>query len=169
MFIEALNGFDAPVYLILKDHPTITLSKATDEYKRIFVEYQEVLKNLRVGMIVNSSDLTSQEVCAGSDIVVGMYSTMTVEACYMRKPMLTIWTPEIEQSLLKVLNNTLSEWPLSNLGASLRAGTVPEIKNCLQKIITGDTAAMLNAQQKHFQADGLSGHRVAEAILSYYK
>lgn len=166
MLVEALNGFDAPVYLILRDHPTIFLSKACEQ---IHVEYQEALKNLRIGTVVGSSKLTSCEILAGSDIVIGMYFSMMVEACYLRKPMITIWTSEIGQSLLKALNNTLAEWPLMNLGASLRAENAEEIKSCLRKIIIGDTTAMLQAQQKHFRADGLSGVRVAKAILSYYR
>lgn len=169
MLTEALNSFNFPVYLILKNHPTIILSNASNEYKQIFTEYQMVLKNLRTGILIDSSKLTSYEIIAGSDIVVGMYSTMTVEACYLRKPLLTIWTPEIGRSLLVALNNTLSEWPLVNLGASLRAENAQEIRACLRKIITGDTSAMLQAQQKHFQTDGLSGHRIAKAILGYYR
>lgn len=168
MLVEALNGFD-PVYLILKDHPTLTLPNTSNEYKRIYAEYREVLKNLKTGIIVDSGKLTSQEVIMGSDIVVGMYSTMTVEACYMRKPGIIIWTPEISQSLLKALNNTLVEWPIMSLGAFLKAESVEEIKSCLRKIFAGDTGAMLQAQQKHFKADGLNGERVANAILSYYR
>lgn len=169
MLIEALNGLNTPVYLILRDHPTITLSQASDEYKLIYLEYREALKNLRRGTIVGSDNLTSDEVLAGSDVVVGMYSTMTVEACYMRKPVLIIWTPEISQSLSKALNNTLTEWPIMNLGASLRAGNVQEIRDCLLRIFNGDAANILEAQQKHFQADGLSADRITKVILSYYE
>ncbi len=169
MLVEALNNFDAPMYLIFRAHPKFTLSSASNECRQIFAEYQEILKKLRIGIIADSNKLTSDEVNAGSDIVVGINSTMTVEACYLRKPVLIIWTPEISKSFLEATHGTLAEWPLTNLGASLRAGTIPEIKDCLQKIINGDTTAMLKAQQKHFQADGLSGNRIAKAILRYYK
>lgn len=169
MLIEALNNFDVPMYLIVRDHPKFTLSDASNEYRQIFSEYQEILKNLRIGRVVDSSKLTSNEVCAGSDIVVGTNSTMMVEACYIRKPMLTIWTPEMSKAFLEATNNTLAEWPITNLGVSLRAENVQEIENCLRKIIAGDTVAMLQAQQKHFQADGLSSNRVAKAILGYYR
>ena len=105
----------------------------------------------------------------GSDIVVGSFSTMTVEACYLRKPVITIWSPEISQVLFRITNRTLDQWPTTSLGASLKAESPDEINNCLNRIIVGETEEMLKAQQDHFQTDGLSGNRVAEAILEYYK
>lgn len=86
----------------------------------------------------------------------------------MRKPVLSIWTTEIGQAFFKVTKNTFAEMPTKNLGASLKAGSVDEIKVCLRKIINGDTADMLEAQRKHFQADGLSAERIANVILNYY-
>jgi hypothetical protein len=161
MLVEALNKLSTPIYLILRDHPAISCARST--------EYREALKDLRMGMVVDSSKLTSDEVNAGSDIVVGTFSSMTVEACYLRKSVLTIWTPEIRQSFLKATNNILAEWPITNLGASLKAESAGEVKSCLQKILAGDTTAMMEAQQKHFKSDGLNGERVAKAILNYYR
>lgn len=169
MLVKALNSFDFPVYLILRNHPGIILSKAPDKYRQIYAGYQRTLRGLQKGAVVDSSQLNSDEVLTGSDIIVGIYSTMTVEACYLRKPVLTIWTLEIGQFLLRLTHNTLAEWPITNLGASLRARNVLEIKSCLRKIITGDTSAMRKAQEKHFKADGLSSSRVAQVILSYYR
>jgi len=169
MFVEAVNSFDKPFYLILADHPAVTFPKATDEFKKIYLEYRKELDYLRVGEVIDHGDFTSGEIMAGSDLVVGIYSTMTVEACYLRKPVLIIWTPEIGQSLIKARNNIMAEWPIVSLGAALKAESTKEIKSCLQKIFAGDTVATLKAQQKHFRTDGLSGERVAKAILSYYK
>ena len=168
MFVESLNSLDVPAYLILRDHPTIISPKAPDEYKQIYREYHAALKNLKIGTIVDSSQLTSDEVNAGSDIVVGICSTMLTEACYLRKSVLNIWTPEIGQILFEKAGNTFAELPITNLGASFKAQSAGEIMSYFQKIFAGDTAAMFQSQQKHFRADGLSGRRVAEAILKYY-
>ncbi len=168
MFIEALNDFDYPFYLILTDHPSVVLSEATEEFKRIYLEYRNELGKLRVGKVVDPNGLTSREIMAGSDIVVGMYSSMTVEACYLRKPVLIIWSSEIGQSLSDALNNRLNEWPITSFGASLKAESVNEIKNCLGRIIVDDAEDMKSAQEKHFKTDGLNGRRMAEAILGYY-
>lgn len=162
MLVEALNGLNIPVYLILRDHPSITFSSEASEYRK-------ALKNLKTGQVVDSSKLNSNEVNAGSDIVVGTFSTMTVEACYLRKPVLIISTSEINRLLAESTNNALSQWPLINLGAALKAGSVDEIKNCLNQIIAGDMANMLEAQRKHFQTDGLSAVRIANVILKYYR
>lgn len=161
MLVEALNGLNIPVYLILRDHPTITFSEA--------FEYRKALKNLKTGQVIDSSKLNSNEVNAGSDIVVGTFSTMTVEACYLRKPVLIISTSEINRLLAESTNNALSQWPLINLGAALKAGSVDEIKNCLNQIIAGDMANMFEAQRKHFQTDGLSADRIVNVILKYYR
>lgn len=161
MLVEALNGLNIPVYLILRDHPSITFSEAS--------EYREALKGLKTGQVVDSSKLNSNEVNAGSDIVVGTFSTMTVEACYLRKPVLIISTSEINQLLAESTNNALNQWPLINLGAALKAGSVDEIKNCLNQILAGDTTEMFKAQRKHFQTDGLSADRIANVILKYYR
>lgn len=160
MLVEALNKLAAPVYLILRDHPSVAFCDISG--------YRDELKNLKIGQVIDSSKLTSNEVNAGSDIVVGTFSTMTVEACYMRKPVLIISIPETKKILAEATNNTLTEWPLVNLGASLKAENIEETKACLRKIIEGDIATMFQAQQKHFKTDGLSGQRVAESILGYY-
>ncbi|MBI2057846.1 MAG: hypothetical protein HYT63_02590 [Candidatus Yanofskybacteria bacterium] len=128
MLVEALNGLNVPVYLILRDHLKITSPEASDEYKQIYLEYCGALKNLKAGIVINSSKLTSDEVNSGSDVVVGICSTMLVEACYMCKPVLHIWTPEIGQALFEVASNTFAEMPTTNLGAALKAESVEEIK-----------------------------------------
>ena len=76
---------------------------------------------------------------------------------------------EIGQLLSEARSNIMTEWPITNLGASLKAESIEEVRNCLKRILVGDTAAMLQAQQKYFQADGLNGERVAQAVLNYYK
>lgn len=160
MLVNALNSLNISVYFILRDHPSVSFSKAS--------EYRSELRNLKIERIIDSSNLTSNEVNAGSDIVVGTFSSMIAEACYMRKPVLIIWTSEIARTLIEATNKSLTEWPITNLGAALKAGSVDEIKICLKKIINGDTADVLQAQQKHFRADGLSASRIASVILSYY-
>ena len=90
VLVEALNRGDRPAYLIQRDHPRITFSGASDSNKIIYAEYKEKLKTLKLGEVIDSSKLTSDEVLAGSDIVVGIYSTMTVEACYLRKPVIKV-------------------------------------------------------------------------------
>lgn len=168
IFVEALNKLETPVYLILGDHPKIILPDAPDEFKRIYGEYHEALKSLKMP-IIKPDKLTSNEILAGSDVVVGICSTMMVEACYLRKPVLGIWTPKIGQALFKIAQNTFSDLPINKLGASMKAENVREIRDCLRKIIKGDTSAMRKAQEKHFKADGLNGNRIAETILDYYK
>lgn len=168
MFIKALNNLGVPIYLILRDHPNIVLSDAPDEFKRIYSKYSESLKNLKIGEIIDSRKLTSEEVNSGADVVVGICSTMLVEACYMRKPVLSIWTPEIGQALFEVAQNTFAEMPITNLGSALKAESVDEIKSCLRQILDGNTISMAKAQEEHFKTDGLSGRRLAEAILKYY-
>lgn len=161
MLVEALNSLNIPVFLILRDHPSVTFSKAS--------EYREMLRSLKIGTVVDSSHLTSNEVNAGSDIIVGTFSTMTLEACYMRKPVLIIWTPEISRTLVEATNGALTVWPITNLGAALKAESVEEIKIGLLNIVAGDTEDMRLAQEAHCKTDGLSGKRVAEAILAHYR
>lgn len=169
MLVYALNIINLPVYFILRDHPTMVAPNAPDEYKHLYAEYHDVLKKLWVGPVIDSRELTSNEVLAGSDVVVGICSTMLEEACYLRQPVINVWTPEIGQILFDKARYTYEEQPITYLGASLKAESVKEIRSCLQRILAGDTVAMLQAQQKHFQTDGLSGERVAKAILNYYK
>lgn len=161
MLVEALNSLNIPVYLILRDHPSVSFSRAS--------EYRDMLRNLKIGQIVDSSEFTSDEVNAGSDIVIGTFSTMTVGACYMRKPVLIIWTSEVGRTLVEATNGALTVWPIITLGAALKAESVEEIKIGLLNIIAGDTENMRSAQEAHCKTDGLSGERVAEAILSYYR
>lgn len=169
MLVNSLNSLNVSVYLILRDHPTMVAPNASDEYKRLYAEYIEVLRDLKVGKLIDSSRLTSTEVLAGSDLVVGICSTMLEEACYLRKSVINIWTPEIGQILFSKACNTYEEQPITSLGGSLKAQNIEGVISSLKKIFNGDTAATLQAQEKHFQADGFNGRRLAEAILGYYK
>lgn len=161
MIVDALNNLDMPVYFILKDHPSVSGEQAS--------EYRGELENLKVGQVIDPAAFTSNEINAGSDIVVGTFSTMTVEACYMRKPVLIISTEEINQLLSESTHNALRQWPLIDLGAAFKAGTVKETTDGLAKILRGDIMVMRYAQEQHFKTDGLSAGRVAETILKYYR
>lgn len=169
VIVNSLNNLNIPVYLILRDHPTIIAPNALDEYKHIHAEYRKVLEDLRIGLVIDSSKLTSDEVLAGSDVVVGICSTMLEEACYLRKSVINIWTPEIGRILFEKARNTYEDQPITSLGGSTKIQNTKELVNGLHRIFAGDTVATLHAQEKHFRADGLSGRRLAEAILGYYQ
>jgi hypothetical protein len=161
MLVEALNELAIPAYLILRDHPSVPAVKSS--------EYRIELTKLNTVKVEDSSALTSAEVNEGADIVVGTFSTMTVEACYMRKPVLILWSPEIRRTLMEGTNNILSEWPITGFGAAMKAESTAETRECLKKIFAGDTKQMLESQLKHCRTDGLSANRIAETILKYYQ
>lgn len=163
--VEALNSISRPVYFIMRDHPRVASPNATEEFKQIRRAYKDVLSQLNVGQLVDSSSLKSGDLCtAGADIVIGIYSTMLTEACYMRKPTIVVWTPDGQVGLEMESGNNLHRNPVAVSGAALEVFSSFDLIKAINLVYSGDISDMRNAQELHCKADGQSAIRVARVI-----
>lgn len=163
--VDALNSISRPVYFIMRDHPRVSSPNATQEFKQIYKVYKDIPDKLNIGQLVDSSSLKSSDLCnAGADIVIGMYSTMLVEACYMRKPTIVVWTPDGQAGLEMESDNKLHKNPIAVLGAALEVSSLSDLIKAFNLIYNGDISDMCNAQKLHCKADGQSATRVVRVV-----
>lgn len=163
--IEALNSIGRPVYFIIRDHPRVSSLNAAEELRQIYKAYKDVPSKLNIGQLIDSSGLKSSDLCtAGADIVVGIYSTILVEACYMRKPTIVIWTPDGQAGLEMESGNNLHRNPVAVSGAALEVSSSFDLIKAINLVYSGDISDMCNAQALHCKADGQSAIRVAQVI-----
>jgi len=168
--IDALNILKRPVYLFIRHHPTLTLPGASDDFKRIYREYHTMPEDLLVGQSITSdASISSDLINAGSDIVISMYSTQSVKACYLRKACISVLVSESRQNLEKATGGLLNEFPPVALGACWFGMTDWKVAECLGRIFEGDTGDMRKAQEEHFVTDGKSAERVLGATLKLVK
>lgn len=165
--MDALNRIQEPVYFILRDHPRVVAADASEEFREIYAAYRDIPRGLKYGKVVDSSSMMSSDpVNAGADIVMGMYTTTILEACYLRKNCLSVWVPSAQAALAMETNGILTEFPPAALGACFSGTTADEIAVRFEQIFSGGITEMRAAQEKHFSADGKSAFRVHDVIRS---
>lgn len=161
--VEALNQLKRPVYLFSRLHPRMTDIKAPEAWKEEGRRYQELNSQLLYGESIDSSDKKiSDLVNAASDIVVGAYPTMIVQACYLRKACLSITNPAAQEYFEMETAGTLKAFPPVMLGSCYSATNVEESMSALKNIYNGET--LRKSQEENFVTDGGSAERVAKVI-----
>lgn len=168
--IRALNMLRQPVYLFFCHHPNLFINDISNDFKKIYNECINILKELVFGEVVLSDFSTPSDLInAAADIVVSMYSVMLVKACYLRKNCISILVSESQQNLEKATGGLLKEFPPVVLGACLSGITDTEIAACLNKIFSNNVENIRIAQAKNFTTDGKSTQRVLSTILNFLK
>jgi len=161
--VEALNRLKQPIYLFTRLHPRMTDPNASAEWKAEGYRYQELNPQLLYGKSIDSSDKKiSDLVNAASNIVVGTYPTMIVQACYLRKACLSIMNESAQEFFEMECGNTLKAFPPVTLGCCYGTTDTEGTVESLVKIFNGET--LRESQEKHFVTDGKSTERVAQLV-----
>ena len=128
--------------------------------------YQEIAPNLNY--LNTSSVAFSDELLPVADVVIGMYATNLIHACYLRVPGISILLPNAGKRRLEE-NLLLPDFPPNGMGATI--GIYKEktenLNKELRKIMNKDESlsAMKSAQGRFFVFDKKSAtQKVAEAI-----
>lgn len=107
-----------------------------------------------------------REVVLSSKVVVGMYSSLQIEAAALGIPVVSVLYPEYgADQFRKETGGVMVEFPLVTLGCSTIAGTRRLLVYNLDKALTGDLGLRTN-QERVFHLDGRNAERVALAALS---
>lgn len=165
LIVESLNLLGKPVYLFPRQHPTLSAPDASEELKKINKTCLNLMKTLRYGEVVDSSDIKfSKTIMMSADIVVSMFSTMLIEACYLGKTCVSVWPSGVQSAFDSATNNTLRDFPLVTMGSCLQGKDLAELMGCLEKIFLDDTTQIREVQRNHFKADGQSARRVYDIV-----
>ncbi|MDP3770233.1 MAG: hypothetical protein U1A25_03280 [Candidatus Sungbacteria bacterium] len=148
---------DIPIKLIMRAHP-----RAVET-----VYYTELAAGIEI--IDTSFARLSDDILPAADVVVSMFSTNLVHACYLRIPAISVLLPEQGRAVLKAVG--LDDFPPNILGASM--GIYEEdpavLRAALETIFSDQSvvARMQAAQEKNFPLDGGAALRVATAIQEF--
>lgn len=107
-----------------------------------------------------------REVVLSSKVVVGMYSSLQIEAAALGIPVVSVLYPEYgAYQFRKETGGVMYEFPLVTLGCSTIARTPRLLAYNLDKALTSDLGLRAN-QERVFRLDGRNAERVAWAALS---
>lgn len=135
-------------------------------------ENPERYKKLSQGIkILDTSKISlTDDVMAIADILVSMYSTNAIHACYLRIPTISILLPNAGRKMLKKIS--VNDFAPNEIGATIGVyeNSTKILKEKIEKILT-DKKYLLEInkkQKKYFSLSGkLSAEKVAEAVLKY--
>lgn len=157
--VNVLNTTGSRVNLIARKHPRMAEDAPGEERKWI-----EALANSTGCFLVDSSTYDPQSLIAAADVVVSMYSTMLVEAAYLRKPNIAILYDDLgKPQLVADTGGVLQEFPPAQLGCTAKAANRHDLYDLVLKALDG-TMNLRVAQEQHFVLDGQNADRAATFI-----
>lgn len=144
------------VKLIVRPHP-----RAED-----VSHYREFSEGLN---LVNTDAVHFSEVILpGADVIVSIFATNLIHACYMRLPAVSVMLPDGGGEILQALR--LHDFPPNESGATIGIyeDNPKKFAEVLQKIFDDENyrEAIKRSQESRFNLDGKSAERVAEVILA---
>lgn len=151
--IRAMTS-DQPVKLIIRPHPRAIETAYYGEYAH------------GIEIIDTSFAELSDDMLPAADVVVSMFSTNLVHACYLRIPAVSVLLPQEGRAVLKHVG--LDDFPPNTLGASIGIYEENPAVLCrtLETIFSDKevVARMRTAQEKHFPLDTKAARRVMDVI-----
>ncbi len=146
---------DFPIKLIVRPHPR---AEETGYYK-------EYAQNLEV--VDTKSIHFSENILPAADLIVSIFATNLIHACYLRIPAMSILLPGAGGEITEVLR--LKDFPPNTMGATVGVykEDSQELKEKILKILTDETfrGSLIRAQKSNFILDGKSAERTCLAIL----
>ncbi len=118
-------------------------------------------------LLDTSSVPLTEDILPMADLVISMYSTNLVHACYMRIPGISILL--LNAGMKRLEKSSLQDFPPNNLGATIGVyhESVSELKNEIEKIMSDPAYRnkIISAQKKYFKLEGeLASVKVADVI-----
>ncbi len=156
---EALRllGERASIKLIARHHPRAAETAYYKEYSH------------GIATIDTPFYQFGDQVIPAADVVISMFSTLSLHACFLRIPAVSILLPEQGRRMLQEIG--FDDFPPNVMEAS--AGVYDEdllvLKETLEKIFTDGSFRdhMRAAQEKNFLLDGDAARRVTRAIKGF--
>jgi len=139
---------------VFRRHPRDNVSYET---------YKEILNDAGI-KIIDTNDLSTNDVGAASDVIMTSWSTEGLVGIYRRKPTLHVISPSF-----KIPENLMPPPPVK-LGASIGVERVEEIAEVLPQLL--NEGSPLNEKlrenmERYYPADGKNAERVADVVRRY--
>lgn len=174
--VRAIISLDKPVHLIARLHPAMLPSRDPDgkwltEYhihENAARDFQEWGKG-RYSMCNGPDGYPLPEQIALADVVVGMFSTVLLEASAWRKQTIALLYPEVGlQEWREVTLGVMPEFPLTELKCASKADSDETLQRLLSMGYTGELEDQQRPNQEtHFHCDGENAQRIASDIFDH--
>lgn len=164
--VAALNECAELFCLLARKHPRLANDAPVGEQER----WDAALAQFTCDRgALEAGAMSSEDALAAADLVVGMYSTVLVEAAVLRIPSISVLSPDVGAAeLRRASGGLMDEAPLVVLGASAKAATHDELVALLRAACDGSLAARLRpAQERAFTVDGRNASRVADFVIEH--
>lgn len=160
--VAALNELRNAVCLLPRTHPRMVQDAPEEQ-----VPWEHALHSFTCGRVIaDSSACTTDECVAASSVVIGMFSTVLVEAATIRRACIAVLYPNVGMAAFQhASEGHLDEFVPVALGACAKATDRASLVAALIAARDGSLAAQLQpAQECAFPTDGLAAERVAAYI-----
>lgn len=159
--IQTLSSLEYQYRLMPRQHPRM----ATDAPSIEAELWHKAEDEARYPLL--RTTCTPMEAIAASDLVIGMFSTMLVEAACLRKPTVSIMYPKLGQAWFeKVSDGGQTRYPLESLGACSTARDPKQLREVLEEFFQDGTLHQEFAQKNAFPLDGKNAERIAEFVYA---
>lgn len=166
MLVEAIEGTHRRVDLIVRQHPGME----RNEPEEVPVWEEAVRRyTAHLGFKIaapSCAEWSTASLIAAADVTVSAYSTVLLEAVMLRRPNITLWTPEIREAFMskeRGFGGVLDEFPPATLGCTAQAEHVRGLGGLLALSFAGGLD-LSGAQERCYPADGKNARRAAEFI-----
>ncbi|MGB3921693.1 MAG: hypothetical protein WBL19_00205 [Minisyncoccia bacterium] len=159
--VEALIECNIPCHLVATRHGR--MSEAGEEEIRLWEEAERRFP-WKIHTTVDFRQILN--IVAASRVVVGMYSTIQIQAAALGIQTISMLYPERgATSFIRETGGVMREFPLVELGCSAKATNRGGLRSFL-KIALTENLGLHPEQAKAFRLDGKNAERTAEAVLS---
>lgn len=159
--VNALNEIGHPIVLIPRQHPRMP-NDAPGE----FALWREACERFNAGVLLGeTSALSTTDLVAAADVVIGETSTVLMEAVVLGKQVIAVLFPDGIERYRRSTGGLIEEFPLTALGCAAKATNQDELAAALRVAVTGDLG-LRAAQARAFPLDGMNASRVADRVMS---
>ena len=162
--VKALNEMGLPCHLVATKHGRMVEAPAEEgEF------WQEAEGSFRWKFHSVTDFRHIREIVLTSRVVVGMYSSLQIEAAALGVQVISVLYPDQGAAQFRTdTGGVMAEFPLVTLGCSAKAENMGDLVRSLfaYLTLTSDLEPRTRQQQKVFPLDGRNAERTADAILS---
>lgn len=158
--VDALRQINEPIALMPRMHPRMK----TDAPDQCAI-WKATLKGSTVQVL--DAPMTSDQALAVSDVVVGAFSTMLVDAAIMRKNVISHLNPMSGgASFQEETGGIFDEFPLVSLGCSLKSTDHDTLVRGLSLLLSQE-GYLADHQEHVFKVDGRNTERLVDEIVRF--
>lgn len=165
--VRVLNTLPIRPTLIVKQHPRMKAS-APEEIP----QWEQALSSYAGPQLDPPEDLTTEQLVAGADLTVSMYSTVLITAAALCRPAIAMLYPDVgAQRFQEAFGGAMEQFPLVTLGCCHLATDDAALQSHIEEELFASKSkpsVLLPHQVKHFKPGRRTIDRAVNAIINHF-